>query len=115
MGEVMRTFIVVILATFPFAADSKPANCLIEVEGRAMLFGQCNADRERDGSLSVGAGDTARSRYFAIVNSAGDGTGDSFWNEDSRASHAQTPLGSMRQSGGCWINDRAKVCAWPLR
>lgn len=102
-------------AFFPATAIAKPARCLIEVDGEAYLFGQCNADRERDGSLSVGTGDTNRSRFFAIVNASEGGSADGYWNEQPRASHAQTPLGVMKRSGGCWINERAKVCAWPAR
>lgn len=103
------------LLALPTGGYAKPARCLIEVDGKAYTFGQCNADRERDGSLSVGTGDAGRSPIFAIVNATEGGAADGYWNEEPRASHAQSPLGTMRKSGGCWVNERAKVCAWPVR
>lgn len=104
-----------VLASLPLTASAKPARCLIEVGGKAYLFGQCNAEHERDGGLTVGTGETQRSPIFAMVNPNDDGSGEGFWNEEPRASHAQATLGRMKRSGGCWLNERAKVCAWPAR
>lgn len=109
----MRYALILAFVVLPSIACAKPARCLIEVDGRAYTFGPCNADREKDGGLSVGTGETSRTPIFAIVSPNGDGTAAGYWNEEPRASHAQTPLGVMKQSGGCWLNDRAKVCAWP--
>ncbi|BAU89385.1 hypothetical protein MPPM_0780 [Methylorubrum populi] len=109
----MRLAIAFCLIAFPAAVYAKQARCLIEVDGKAFTFGQCNADREKDGSLSVGTGDASRSPIFAIVNATDGASAEGYWNEEPRASHAQSPLGTMRKSGGCWVNEWAKVCAWP--
>lgn len=108
------TFALAIALTITsFGAGAEPSKCLIEVDGKAYTFGRCNADRERDGGLSVGTGETKRSPIFAIISPNDDGTAAGYWNEQPQASHAQTPLGVMKKSGGCWLNERAKVCAWP--
>lgn len=112
----MRLALILAFAALPSIACAKPARCLIEVDGKAYLFGQCNAERRKDGSLTVGMVDTGPpSPYFASVSVDPDGPAEGFWNEEPRASHAQTPLGAMKQSGGCWLNKRAKVCAWPAQ
>lgn len=106
----------IVLSTAPISASAKPARCLIEVDGRAYLFGQCNAMDRYDSGLSVGMVDTGKpSPYFASVSTNDDGSGEGQWNGEPGASHAQTPLGRMKRSGGCWLNERAKVCAWPAR
>ena len=112
----MRYALILAFVALPAIACAKPARCLIEVDGKAYLFGQCNLMDRYDNGLSVGMVDTGKpSPYFASVSTNDDGSGDGFWNEEPTASHAQTPLGRMKRSGGCWLNDRAKVCAWPTR
>lgn len=85
----------------------------MQVAGRIYLNSVCNVEIQRDGSFSIGIGETARSKYFAIVDvDAGSGTARGFWNGDEASSHAHEELGRLTNNGACWKNERARICAF---
>ncbi|MEO7063874.1 MAG: hypothetical protein ABI082_08925, partial [Dokdonella sp.] len=61
-----------------------------------------------------GASDDTLLTYFATVTIQRNGAGEGFWNEETGASHAHTPLGALHRNGWCWENETAKVCASKL-
>lgn len=94
-------------------AQASSGDCYLSVGSRTYLDGPCNIDLSLGGSFSIGFGERSRSRYFAMVNiDEGDGTALAYWNGTEAASHAHDELGRLIRRGGCWVNSRAKVCAW---
>src|SRR5262245_22587010 len=96
------------------SAHAFQGECMLEVDGVSYLNGSCNIELERDGSFSIGTGDLASSEYFAYVflSAEAPDIGEGMWNGEEATSHAHEPLGNLARRGGCWVNDRAKVCAW---
>lgn len=86
--------------------------CLLEVNGKKYIDGQCPINMESDGSFSIGAAESVPPGYFAMVLIVSKGVAEGYWNEDEGANHAHSPLGELKYSGGCWTNETAKVCAW---
>ncbi len=88
--------------------------CSLEVYGRTYINGSCNIEMMGGGDFTIGAGEPRRSEYFAYVFLDRDapGTARGYWNGTRASSHAHDELGRLSRHGGCWINDRAKVCAW---
>lgn len=91
-----------------------PSVCFIEVDGRIFLQGNCDADFSSDGSFSIGTGVNRRAaKHFAYVNiDPVTKKGRGSWNGEEAESHAHDDLGDMARQGGCWVNAKAKVCAW---
>ena len=104
------------LATAPanaFAQDETTdiSRCVIEVDGKVWQDGLCSFEAREDGSFFVSGQGTAPT--FAYVDVAQDGLPPmGVWNGVGRDSHAHDRLGELRQDGACWVNDRARVCAW---
>ena len=115
MRRVVLTFI---CATGFVAWNAAPAwaddgRCLIAVDGRIYLKGRCNVDVRSGGSFTVGVGEKSRSKHFAYVNvERGSRTAQGYWNGREAESHAHEDLGTLRRVGPCWLNMRAKICAW---
>jgi hypothetical protein len=93
-------------------ATAAPGHCHLEVDGRVYLNGPCNVIVQPGGSFTIGVDEKQRSPYFAYVAFEHGGPAQGFWNEDAKSNHAHTPLGELKRSGACWVNQRAKVCAW---
>lgn len=86
--------------------------CLLEVNGKKYIDGQCPISMGSDGSFSIGAAESVPLRFFAMVFIIDKGLAEGHWNEEEGANHAHTPLGVLKYSRGCWQNEAAKVCAW---
>jgi len=83
-----------------------PVDCKLIVDGKSYIDGVCEFVRnDTDGSFSI-YGD----RYWAAVQIEHD-RGITYWNESPGATHAQSPLGDVSRSGGCWENRRVRICA----
>ena len=89
-----------------------PGKCLLSVDGKTYLKGICRIDLTGDGSFSI-AGLSLRAKHFAIVSvdkAAGQAQG--YWNGVEAERHAHDDLGVMTRQGGCWKNERARICAF---
>jgi hypothetical protein len=95
-------------------ASAKPAQCFLSIDGKTYIDKVCNGEFEKDGSFTLGAGETAHDRYFVYANENDDGTMAGYWNGTEAESHAHEDLGTLSQSGACWANDHARVCAWKI-
>ncbi|WP_139020659.1 hypothetical protein [Bradyrhizobium sp. ORS 285] len=103
------TLALLVLAATPVRAVTTPVQCTLVVDGTSYIDGVCEFTRDnREGSFSI-YGD----QYWATVDVGRDG-GEAFWNEAAGATHAQSRLGEVRRSGGCWQNARARICAVAL-
>ena len=112
----LTTRLVTTAAAFLVSATAVQAfmgDCLLEVDRRIYLDGPCDIGMNRDGSFTIGVGNR-RSDYFAYVDLDPDapGVARGYWNGAAESTHAHDDLGHLSRHGGCWINDKAKVCAW---
>ena len=96
-----------LLAASSAVALAKPADCLLQIAGRTYIDGPCNFSPDTDGSFTIAAGD-----YFATLLVDSPGVGQGYWNETPGAGHAHSPLGTMRRNQACWVNAKARLCAW---
>lgn len=104
-------------ALFLFGTTASQAfmgECLLEVDGKTYIDGRCNVEMARDGGFSIGSGGAQPSKYFARVTRYKDSPlfSGGFWNGVEAASEAHDALGDMSSGGGCWVNQRATLCAW---
>ena len=79
------------------------------MKGRTYIKGVCQFNSSADGSFQISGKD-----YFAYVNLVSPGVAEASWNADPASTHAHTPLGEVRQSGGCWAGKAVKICARAL-
>ena len=93
------------------AAQAAQGECYLRVDSRTYLNRRCNVILRADGSFSIGAGEHSRSPFFAYVSMA-DGKAYASWNRVPNSNHTDASLGTVARQGGCWVNSRAKVCAW---
>src|SRR4051812_33347706 len=97
--------------------NSSLGRCRLEVDGRVYISTRCNTVIYSDGSLCVGCvegpSDPGRTKHFATVNlSPGTKSAIGSWNGRDADTHAHESLGNLRRHGACWVNRRAKICAW---
>lgn len=92
-------------------ADARPAQCLLQVDGRVYIDGDCDFK-----PLTAGAGDFqitgAGGKYFAYFYVEGPNLGSGHWNGAIGEARAHTPLGTLQRDGACWANATVKLCAW---
>jgi len=103
--------IVLLFATgFSSAIAQRLDKCLLEINQHKYIDGQCFFELEQDGSFILR--DAQKNpTYFAIVN-VENNNAQGYWNEDPKATYAQTSLGKLKRKGAGWQNESAKVCAW---
>lgn len=98
---------------------AKPVQCFLSIDGITYINKICDGVFEHDGSFTLGIDNTPtgtghRNKYFVYMGHNNDGTMDGYWNGVAAESHAQDPLGTLKQSGACWVNDKTRVCAWKV-
>jgi hypothetical protein len=94
-------------------ALEKQRECRLEVDGQVMVVGRCWVYPMGAGDYTLNTRDHGRPHYphFAMVSSNGDGTANVTWNADPTDDRAFDPLGKARKRGGCWVNERVRICA----
>ncbi|GEM_PF-654057 len=105
-------------STTPVAKDeasphSAARQCRFEVDGKTLLDGRCQVYPMGDGGYTLNtwsAGKPTQS-HFAVVTTRADGKADATWNADPDDDKAMDPLGTVTLQDGCWVNDRARICA----
>ncbi|MBS7791994.1 hypothetical protein KTR66_18485 [Roseococcus sp. SDR] len=95
------------LAALPCPAGARPADCLVQVEGRTLINGPCDFAAEAGGDFTV----TLGPRKAQVMVDPGARQGRAFY-EDS-ASGEPPGVADVRRDGACWGQPRAiRVCAW---
>jgi hypothetical protein len=91
------------------AAAARPVQCKLTVDGKSFTNGDCDFEPlGTDGSFIL----RAKSGIFVYITVNAPGVADASWNEQPSSTHAQAPLGEVRQQGACWSNKRTILCAW---
>ncbi|MBS0254737.1 MAG: hypothetical protein JSS36_05880 [Proteobacteria bacterium] len=95
--------------------------CLLVVDGKTYINGPCIYYPMADGSFFGKGSFQIAERlpdkhdvmgYFAQVD-IGKRFASVNWNAGPKSTHAQAFLGEdFKREGACWVNARAKVCAW---
>ena len=110
MRYALAAFMIVVGAG---GARASSERCLLQVDGKTYIKGWCAVMRE-DRYLMVGSdGERISNPYAATVSTNDDGSGDGHWNGAPGVRISQSPLGTMKRDGFCWINAKAKICAEP--
>lgn len=108
--------------------------CRLDVRGRTYIYGRCAYSISKGGAFEfhgrnqVFSGVDYRrpeifseeisTDYFVQVDHElldGGETGAGWvanWNEDKRATHAQSSLGNVTKRGACYVNAEARICLW---
>jgi hypothetical protein len=86
---------------------TRPVDCLLQINGKKYLDGSCKYAGDKDGSFRLYGKD-----YFVYLNVFEKGKAEASWNADPKSTHAQVPLGDLKQKGACWVNKTTKICAW---
>ena len=104
-------FAAILIAASGQTAQARTAKCLLEVDGKAFIDGQCDFRplTGKSGDFQITSADGL---YFAYLYVEKGRNGTGHWNEEPGAGHAHTPLGPLTRDGACWKSDTVKLCAW---
>ncbi len=92
------------------AQQASPAFCYFEADGTILIQGKCQFVPQGGGSFKIF--DTLPDfGYFANVLVGAQKQADGYWNGEPGANRAHDPLGKLIRIGGCWVNQRTRVCA----
>ena len=111
----MRWLAVGVVSVLPTATGaeidvSRPAECLLVVEGQELIRGRCSfTPIDANGSFILSG---LNGKYFAYVMVDQPGQAEGYWNGEPYAGHAHAPLGPLSREDACWVSDTASVCAW---
>lgn len=92
---------------------SSKRDCTFVVDGKTVVEGRCLVFPMGDGGYTLNAwsdGKPAQS-HFAVVSTNSDGTANVTWNADPDDDRAADSLGIAHLKGGCWLNERIRICA----
>jgi len=95
------------------APQSERRSCYLAVDKKVHVDGPCMVFPMGDGLYTLNtwdAGKPARS-HFAILSKDEDGRVSASWNKDPDDTRAFDPLGVVEKVDGCWVNNRARICA----
>lgn len=96
------------------------ADCYFEVDGQVPLDGLCRFMRNEfygPGGFGLASFMTDKKIFLVdLKRKPGDppGTGAGSWNGRPGLMQVATPVGELTTSGPCWVNERARICAWKL-
>src|SRR3954454_20999644 len=104
-------FVTLVAGTIGAPATAAPT-CLLEVDSKRYLEGLCTVTEDGAGSWLIVrdrlSGPAATVQGNPILN----GRGDAVWTGPSGDGRLSEALGSVRREGSCWVNTRARICAW---
>lgn len=100
-----------LLALSAFLGIAAPAaaetirHCELVVDGKTYISGSCDYEPIGGGDFMIKKGD-----YFAYIYVSSPPP-SGHWNGDPPGDRAHWPLGDLRRQKGCWVNEKARVCA----
>jgi hypothetical protein len=113
--------VMLLFASSEAIAQSRPAQCLLEVKGVHYLGGPCVfTSLDRLGSFRIT--DVQGLNLIAQINASKKDEGKAVWNGPLGGTGPGKVLGDAYRSGGCWtLNDSdgneyndSRICAWGL-
>ena len=103
---------VVVLAGALAAPATAAPTCLLEVDSKRYLDGLCTVTEAGSGSWLIVRDRLSGQAATVKVNPILGGRGDAVWTGPSGDGRLSEALGSVRREGSCWVNARARICAW---
>lgn len=99
-------------ATFA-GSGAATRDCTLAVAGQVHVRGRCLVFDMGEGGYTLNAWSEGKPRHshFAVVVVTASGTANASWNADPDDDRATDPLGVVEMVDGCWVNDRARICA----
>lgn len=85
--------------------SARPAECSVVIDGLPYIRGACDY-LPTGPDIQIG---NAKSRYRVYIEAQPDGTYVASWNEGRGDNIAE--IGVVTRGGGCWVSDRARICA----
>jgi hypothetical protein len=94
-------------------SQSKKRSCYLEVDGVIHVDGPCLVFPMGGDQYTLNTWDDGKpaQSHFAIVSRDTDDRTTATWNKDPDDTRAFDPLGVVRKVDGCWVNERARICA----
>lgn len=111
-GISASVFTIVATVLLAGSADARSADCLLEVDGRSYIDGICDFDPAPRGSFQISTRSSGRLEFVAELDVLSSGAARGAWN-GARGDGRYT-LGVLTPAGACWVNSRARVCAWKV-
>ena len=110
----MRRFAAAALATLSLAsaARAEPAECLIEIRGRALVNGSCDVDFRRDGGFTAEGKSADGASVTLSAFAEGRGRASGLLNIETGKRHSYDDTGPLDRRGRCWQNAGVRACAW---
>jgi hypothetical protein len=110
---------VIMIAALAAGVARTPAHaeptCLLEVDSKRYLDGPCTVTEAGAGSWLIVRdrllGQGATVKVDPIIR----GWGDAVWTGPSGDGRSSEALGRVRREESCWINAKARICAWGTR
>jgi hypothetical protein len=93
----------------PQAAEARPADCLVVMEGRTYIDGPCEYESYPEGHFMV----TLGRRSARVMVDIGFRGGHALYEDTSPDNREARAIGDVHRDGSCWINRVGRVCAWP--
>lgn len=110
MTRASSLFLAALLVTVAASAEARPAKCLFEIGDTHHIGAVCEFTRTDDkGSFRIA--DTGHSGISAEVKVTGAGQGVASWT-NPRARKRDQAIGEVKQTGACWSDGEARICAW---
>lgn len=99
------------LAAFTSATgvQASPAKCLMIINGRTLIDGPCEFDREPNGSFRL----ESTTHIGHVMVNRGD-TGEGSWTTKPEVRSNFRNTSTLRRKGACWTGDNATFCAWAI-
>ena len=106
----LATSLLLMTPAYAQASSGRPASCILIVKNFEAIRGECEfSPSGSDGSFIISS---YNGQYFAYVIIERKGVANGYWNGSPYAGHAHNPLGTLYREDGCWVNNKASVCAY---
>ncbi|AVO46744.1 hypothetical protein C6569_17660 [Phreatobacter cathodiphilus] len=91
------------------AAEARPADCLVVLEGRVRMDGPCEFRPGSGGDFTI----TAGSVEVQVMVDPGSREGRASYVDNSPRSR-EALVWDVRREGACWVDRTSRICAWSV-
>jgi hypothetical protein len=119
-GKILFGFLLIIAMFLASPAHAERANCYVSIDGEAYLTGPCEFRTNSSSILFMSVADSITfdgNQIDMVVNVTPSARTASItyltW-KDLEVVRMRFDLGAVTPLDACWVNDRVRICAWPL-
>lgn len=111
LKQLLASFVVLIVSCSGVYA--RGADCLLEIDGKTYVDGTCNFELcPGHGSFQISTVRSGNLEYLAQVDVIDPDRAVGRWSGSGGT--GRISLGELAPAGACWVNARARICAWKL-